>query len=126
MQRYPINVKYVKKPFKKRLVLIGDSAHSIHPLAGQGFNLSIEDCFDMMSCLRKAKNVGKDVGEISILSEYSNLRKPRKDFITLVTTTLFYIFKKKNHFVNKLINISLKNIEKTSLKQIFKLLARGY
>ena len=102
MQKYPINIKYVKHPFKKRLLLIGDAAHSIHPLAGQGFNLSMEDCFDVMDCIRNAKNLGKDFGEISVLSEYSNKRKDRKNFITLITTILFYIFKKKK---NELISL---------------------
>ena len=126
LQTYPISIKYVKSPFEKRLILIGDAAHSIHPLAGQGFNLSIEDCFDVMNCLRKAKNIGKDIGEFSVLSEYSNFRKSRKNFITLITTILFYIFKKRNNLINTIINMSFKNIEKTSSKQIFKFLARGY
>lgn len=126
LQLYAINIKYVQNPFKNRLALIGDAAHSIHPLAGQGFNLSIEDCFEVMECIRNAKSFGKDFGQTSVLSEYNNIRKSRKDLITLITTILFYIFKKKNNFINKIINISLKNIEKTSLKNIFKLLARGY
>ena len=126
LQKYPINIKYVRYPFKKRLVLIGDAAHSIHPLAGQGFNLSMEDCFDVMDCIRNARNVGKDFGEISVLSEYNNKRKTRKNFITSITTILFYIFKKKNNLVNSIINISLKTLDKTSLKQLFKILARGY
>ena len=126
LQKYPINIKYVKYPFKKRLVLIGDAAHSIHPLAGQGFNLSMEDCFDVMDCIRNAKNIGKDFGEISVLSEYSNKRKNRKNFITLITTILFYIFKKKNNLVNKILNVSLQTLDATPLKQLFKILARGY
>ncbi len=126
LQIYPINIKYVQNPFKKRLALIGDSAHSIHPLAGQGFNLSIEDCFHMMDCIRNATKIGKDFGEISVLTEYSKLTRSRTNFITFITTILFYVFKKKNNFVNKMINVGLKNIEKTSLKGIFKILARGY
>ena len=126
LQIYPISVKYIQNPFKTRLALIGDAAHSIHPLAGQGFNLSIEDCFDVMKCIRNAKIVGKDFGEISVLSKYSNLRKSRKNVITLITTFLFYIFKKRNNFMNKIINISIKNLDNTPLKHIFKILARGY
>lgn len=126
LQIYPISVKYVQKPFKKRLALIGDAAHSIHPLAGQGFNLSIEDCFDVMNCIYNAKNGGKDFGEISVLSEYNNARRSRKNILTLITTFLFYTFNKRNNFMNKIINLSLKNIENTSLKHIFKFLARGY
>ena len=86
----------------------------------------MEDCFDVMDCIRNAKNMGKDFGEISVLSEYSNKRKNRKNFITLITTILFYIFKKKNNLVNKIINISFKTVDTTSLKQLFKILARGY
>jgi len=126
LQTYPINVKYVKIPFKKRILLIGDAAHSIHPLAGQGLNLSIEDCFNVLKCLKSAKKIGKDFGETSILHEYTNLRKTRNNFITLVTTILFYIFKKQNKYLNKFINYSFEKANKTSLKQVFKILARGY
>lgn len=126
LQSYPINVKYVKNPFKKRIVLIGDAAHSVHPLAGQGFNLSIEDCFDIIKCLKNAKKIGKDFGEVSILHEYTNLRKSRSNFITLITTILFYIFKKQNNYLNKFINFTLETVDKTYLKNIFKILARGY
>jgi len=126
LQVYPVNVKYVKNPFNKRIVLIGDAAHSIHPLAGQGFNLSIEDCFDILKCLQNAKKIGKDYGEISVLHEYTDLRKSRNNFITLITTILFYIFKKQDNNFNKLINYGLERINKTSLKRIFQILARGY
>ena len=126
LQIYPINVKYVQKPFQKRIALIGDAAHTIHPLAGQGFNLSIEDCFDVLKCLQNAKKIGKDFGEVSVLKEYNNLRKYRIKFITLVTTSLFYIFKKQKNYLNKLINFSFEKIDKTSFKHIFKILARGY
>ena len=126
LQIYPITIKYVQNPFQKRIALIGDAAHSIHPLAGQGLNLSIEDCFDILKCLQNAKLIGKDFGEISVLNEYTNLRKYRIKFITLVTTSLFYIFKKKKSYLNKLINFSFEKIDKTSFKNIFKILARGY
>ena len=126
LQIYPINIKYVQNPFKERLILIGDAAHSIHPLAGQGFNLSIEDCFNVIKCIRKAKNVGKDYGDNSVLYEYNSLGISRRNFITLVTTSIFFIFKKNTNLINQFVNISLKKIDRTPLKNIFKSLARGY
>ena len=126
LQIYPINIKYVKNPFKERIVLIGDAAHSIHPLAGQGFNLSIEDCFDVLKCLQNAKKIGKDYGEVSVLHEYANMRRVRNNFIFFITSTLFYIFKNQNKYLNKLINYGLEKVEKTPLKHVFKILARGY
>ena len=126
LQIYSSNVKFVNNPFSNRIALIGDAAHTIHPLAGQGFNLSIEDCFDILKCIDKAKFYGKDLGELSILKEYSNLRKKRKNFITLVTTLIFYLFKKRSKTLNKVINLISLNLNKTSNKKIFTLLARGY
>ena len=126
VQTYPINVKFVNNPFKERIILIGDAAHTIHPLAGQGFNLSIEDCFDMLKCLKNAKFVGRDFGTLSLLKSYDNIRKTRKNFITLATTLIFYVFSMKNNQLNNIINYGIEKIDKTSLKEIFKFLAKGY
>ena len=126
LQTYPISVKFVNNPFKERIILVGDAAHTIHPLAGQGFNLSIEDCFDMVRCLKNAKSIGKDFGTLSLLKTYNNIRKTRKNFITLATTLIFYVFSKKNNQLNNIINYGIQKIEKTSLKEIFKFLAKGY
>lgn len=126
IQIYPSNVKFLNKPFSERLALIGDAAHTIHPLAGQGFNLSIEDCFDLLKCIEKAKSYGKDLGNISVLKEYNNLRQKRKNFITLVTTLIFYLFKKKTKNLNNIINLITQNLNKTSSKKILTILARGY
>ena len=126
VKTYPVNVKFVNSPFKERIMLIGDAAHTIHPLAGQGFNLSIEDCFDMLKCLKNAKFVGRDFGTLTLLKTYNNMRKTRKNFITLATTLIFYVFSKKNNQLNNIINFNIEKIEKTSLKEIFKFLAKGY
>ena len=52
--------------------------HTIHPLAGQGFNLSIEDCFDLLKCINKASAYGKDLGDVSILKSIITLEKKKK------------------------------------------------
>ncbi len=122
---YPIDIKYVPKPFNKRIVLLGDAAHSIHPLAGQGFNLSIEDCVVMVSNLLEARTVGKDLGDKSIILDYIKKRKIRKDFITFSTTSLYFIFKNNYPLLNKFINYGIEKLEKTHFKNLFKFLARG-
>ncbi len=122
---YPINIKYVPKPFNKRIVLLGDAAHSIHPLAGQGFNLSIEDCLVMLNNLLEARSVGKDLGDNSIILDYIKKRKIRKDFITFSTTSLYFIFKNNYPLLNKFINYGIEKLEKTYFKNLFKILARG-
>ena len=126
LQIYSSSIKFVNNPFSEKLALIGDAAHTIHPLAGQGFNLSIEDCFDLLKCINKASSYGKDLGDISILIEYGNLRKVRKSLITLITTSIFYLFKKRTTTLNKMINFTSQSLNKISSKKIFSILARGY
>ena len=116
----------MNNPFSEKIALIGDAAHTIHPLAGQGFNLSIEDCFDLLKCIDKACSYGKDLGDISILYEYGKLRMKRKNFITLITTSIFYLFKKRTKKINNIINLVSQNLNKISSKKIFSILARGY
>ena len=57
---------------------------------------------------------------------YNNTRKTRKNFITLATTVIFYVFSIKNNQLNNFINYGIEKIEKTSLKEIFKFFAKGY
>ena len=60
--KWPLKLVHVPKPFGNRIALIGDSAHSIHPLAGQGFNLSLEDCFEILKILETSFKTGKEFG----------------------------------------------------------------
>ena len=73
-----------------------------------------------------AMSYGKDLGDISVLKEYNTLRQKRKNFITLVTTFIFYLFKKKSKSLNNIINLITQNLNKTSSKKIMTILARGY
>ena len=66
--------------------------HTIHPLAGQGFNLSIEDCFDLIQCLKNAKFTGKDIGTLNSLKTYNNIRKIRKNFFFSYNTYFLCFF----------------------------------
>ena len=80
----------------------------------------------LLKCLQNAKFVGRDFGKLSLLKAYNNIRKTRKNFITLATTVIFYVFSIKNNQLNNIINYGIQKIEKTSLKEIFKFLAKGY
>mgnify|MGYP003328110550 CR=1 FL=1 len=80
----------------------------------------------MVKCLKNAKFIGTDFGKLSLLKAYNNVRKTRKNFITLATTLIFYAFSTKNNQLYNFISYSIEKIEKTSLKEIFKILAKGY
>lgn len=72
---FPLTLTHARTYTARRLVLIGDAAHSIHPLAGQGLNIGIRDTHALTSLLKKQHRLGLDIGSPSLLTEYNKLRK---------------------------------------------------
>ena len=60
------------KFYDKRLVFVGDSAHSVHPIAGQGWNLGIRDIENLHTSIEEATQLGLDIGTNSVLKKYNN------------------------------------------------------
>ena len=124
--KWPLRLIYVPKPIANRIALIGDASHTIHPLAGQGFNLSLEDCFAMLDILKNSFETGKDFGQYENLEKYAFQRKNRTKFMTLSTTSIFYSFTNNSYLLNAFLSLGMENIEKTKLKNIFKNFASGF
>ncbi|HEX6997416.1 MAG TPA: UbiH/UbiF/VisC/COQ6 family ubiquinone biosynthesis hydroxylase [Gammaproteobacteria bacterium] len=61
---------------RPRAVLIGDAAHTVHPLAGQGMNLGLLDAACLAGVLERAVDAGEDVGDLPVLRRYERERKP--------------------------------------------------
>ncbi|CAM3843580.1 FAD-dependent monooxygenase [Litorimonas haliclonae] len=90
-QSYPLHLQLAQDYIATRLVLVGDAAHVIHPLAGQGLNLGLRDAATLHDVLKKALLTGRDIGG-AVLREYAAWR--RSDVTALATATdgLSYIF----------------------------------
>ena len=67
-QAFPLRMRYARHFARHRLLLAGDAAHTIHPLAGQGVNLGFLDAAAIVQVLTELKAAGKDIGD------YGNLR----------------------------------------------------
>ncbi len=72
---FPLDAKIVANYVADRLVLVGDSAHAIHPVAGQGFNLGIRDAYALTNHLVERRNLGLDYGTKTSLKTYEALRR---------------------------------------------------
>lgn len=72
---FPLQQQHAVDYVKPGLALIGDAAHSIHPLAGQGVNLGLKDANCMVKELLRAKQRGLGLGDIAVLKRYQRSRK---------------------------------------------------
>jgi ubiquinone biosynthesis monooxygenase Coq6 len=61
---FPLSLNHAYKYVLHRLALVGDAAHSVHPLAGQGVNLGFGDAASLVSVLKSGVELGEDIGEV--------------------------------------------------------------
>nr|AKF43257.1 FAD/NAD(P)-binding oxidoreductase family protein [Pelargonium citronellum] len=73
---FPLSLRHANDYASKRVALIGDAAHTVHPLAGQGVNMGFEDAFALSKVIAEGIAVGTDIGEVSLLKKYEAERKP--------------------------------------------------
>lgn len=103
---FPLNSLHVEPLVKSRLVLIGDAAHGIHPLAGQGVNLGLRDTRELARVLN-SQAAQSDCGDYMMLRRYEIARK--EDIVALewVTDGLQKLFNNPNPTIARLRNLGL-------------------
>jgi len=72
---YPLRLRHVDHYVQPRIALVGDAAHSIHPLAGQGVNIGLLDAASLAEVLLAGSDAGRDIGELALLRRYERWRK---------------------------------------------------
>lgn len=92
LKAFPLKLIYAKKYFAERSVLIGDAAHAIHPLAGQGLNLSIRDVAVLCETIKTQNDLGLDIGSSIMLEKYQNSRKVDNMLMIEATHSINSIF----------------------------------
>lgn len=85
---YPLSLQLAERMIDQRVALAGDSAHGIHPLAGQGLNLGLKDCAALAECIADGVALGLDPGDVSILERYQRWR--RFDNVTMALGMEFF------------------------------------
>ncbi len=85
---FPVKLMQSTRYVHPRLALIGDAAHSCHPVGGQGLNLGIRDAAALAQVLQRAAQRGEDLGDLQVLKRYERWRKLENWFILGFTDVL--------------------------------------
>ncbi|MGB3280104.1 MAG: FAD-dependent monooxygenase, partial [Pseudorhodobacter sp.] len=72
---YPLNLTLANSFVAARLALVGDAAHGVHPIAGQGLNLGLRDVGALAQVLIEATRRGEDIGALDVLERYQQWRR---------------------------------------------------
>ncbi len=120
IQSYPIFLGLEKNYFKKNILILGEGLHTIHPVAGQGFNLVLRDIRKLKEILSYYSTLGISVKNSYALNDFYESRKP-ENMIMSLGVDLTHSFFKKNKYLDPLKSAIISNISSwKSLSQIAK------
>ncbi len=120
IESFPLTMNRVESFFKDRVLLVGDAAHFIHPLAGQGLNLGIRDIITLEKTIDKKGYA--DIGLKGFLRKYERARKEDVAQMGFLTLGLNWIFSNKSSILNRIVGKGMSMLDKSKLlkKQLIK------
>lgn len=93
---YPLGLTLANSLIAERLALVGDAAHGMHPIAGQGLNAGLRDVAALADVLTEARGRGEDIGTLPVLERYQQWRRFDTATLALATDTFNRLFSNDN------------------------------
>jgi 2-octaprenyl-6-methoxyphenol hydroxylase len=123
---YPLAAMIAHRYIDTRLALVGDVAHGIHPIAGQGLNLGFRDIDALSSLVIAAIDAGGDPGDPALLRRYQARRRPDNLLMLAVTDALDRLFSSDSRMLRLARDIGIGAVHRTPpLKRLFMRQAMG-
>lgn len=104
---FPLQMQHAKQYIKSRIAAVGDAIHTIHPLAGQGVNLGIQDAKELAEIILQAKQKDRDIGAHDTLRRYERSRRGPNLAMIKIVDGLKMIFSEQSIPVVQLRRMSL-------------------
>jgi 2-octaprenyl-6-methoxyphenol hydroxylase len=93
---YPLSLSLAESFIAERIALVGDAAHGVHPIAGQGLNAGLRDVAALAQVLTEARARGEDIGGAQALARYQQWRRFDTATLALATDTFNRLFSNDN------------------------------
>ncbi len=104
---FPIARQHARDYARGRIVLVGDAAHTINPLAGQGVNLGFQDAQCLQAIIREARRAGEDLADPQRLAAYEQQRRPANRRMMLAMDLFYHLFSNRIPSLHRLRNLGL-------------------
>ncbi len=123
IQSYPISLSLRRQYHQKNILILGEGLHTIHPVAGQGFNLVLRDIKKLKEIIKYYVGLGISIKNSYALNDFYNSRKPENTIMSLGVDATHSFFK-QNKFLDPLKEIIVKNIKNNeTLKKFSKIIS---
>jgi 2-octaprenyl-6-methoxyphenol hydroxylase len=123
---YPLGFHHTAKIVAQRLALVGDAAHGIHPIAGQGLNLGLRDVGALVEVIVDGMRLGLEPGDAQLLTRYERWRGLDSFMVALATDGLTRLFGVPGRLPSAVRRLGMGAVQRTpSLKRWFMDEARG-
>jgi 2-octaprenyl-6-methoxyphenol hydroxylase len=117
---FPLSYFVARSFIAERLALVGDAAHVIHPIAGQGLNMGLKDVAALAEVVVDAARLGIDFGQTDVLERYQRWRRFDTMAMGLATNSLNMLFSNKSTLLRTVRDIGLGLVDRTPpLKEMF-------
>ncbi|MGE5157515.1 MAG: ubiquinone biosynthesis hydroxylase [Gemmatimonas sp.] len=117
---FPLSYFVARSFIAERLALIGDAAHVIHPIAGQGLNMGLKDVAALAEVVVDAARLGIDIGQADVLERYQRWRRFDTMAMGVATNSLNFLFSNKSTLLRTVRDIGLGFVDRTPpLKNLF-------
>ena len=117
---FPLGYFVARSFIAERLALVGDAAHVIHPIAGQGLNMGLKDVAALAECIVDAARLGIDFGSASVLERYQSWRRFDTMAMGVATNALNLLFSNKSTVLRGIRDIGLGLVDRLPpLKSLF-------
>ncbi len=123
---YELSAMHAERYTAARLALVGDAAHGIHPIAGQGLNLGLRDAIALGGLVTAAIARGEDAGSPALLARYQAARRPDDLLMLLATDGLDRLFSSDNPALRLARDLGIAGVNRMpALKRVFARRATG-
>jgi 2-octaprenyl-6-methoxyphenol hydroxylase len=117
---FPLSYFVARAFIAQRLALVGDAAHVIHPIAGQGLNMGLKDIAALAEVIVDAARLGTDPGEVNVLERYQRWRRFDTMAMGLATNSLNFLFSNQSTLLRTVRDIGLGLVDRAPpLKELF-------